>query len=412
MQGRLLVVASGWLAVAACFGGNQSGNLAATKLGDTSRPAERRSPLDELRAACGDGARTNAGLPVVRRMPYLQQVTTTSAMIGWVTMQPEGERVDVTLPDGTPVTSAPAVVQHSQQRSVGEKQMWAQVTGLEPDTVYCYRVANGAPLAAYTGFRTAPLASTTRPVRFLAFGDSGGGGNDQHELRDQMFDFPYDLIVHTGDIAYDSGTISEFEDNVFAVYDEIFRNVPFFPAAGNHEYKTNGGRPFRDVFALPGDSGEKWYSFDWGHVHFVALDTEADYATQARWLDEDLAANQLPWKIVYLHRPPYSSGDHGSDTRLRNILEPVLVKHGVQLVLSGHDHHYERMKPQKGVAHVLTGGGGRGTRSVGVSSFTAFSDEVIHFVYAEVGADELVLHAIDGTGVEFDSMVVPRQAAR
>jgi hypothetical protein len=109
-----------------------------------------------------------------------------------------------------------------------------------------------------------------------------------------------------------------------------------------------------------------------------------------------------------MHRPPYSSGVHGSDTGLRAKLAPVLEKHHVQLVLAGHDHDYERMKPQNGVSYVVTGGGGVGTRSVGTSSFTAFSSEVIHFVYVEVGADELVLHAIDATGQEFDSMVVPR----
>jgi 3',5'-cyclic AMP phosphodiesterase CpdA len=223
-----------------------------------------------------------------------------------------------------------------------------------------------------------------------------------------MYDFPYDLIVHTGDIAYDDGTIDQFEDNVFGVYHELFKHLPFSPAAGNHEYKTLQGAPFRDVFALPGDSGEKWYSHDWGRVHFAALDTEADYATQAAWLDRDLAATDRPWKIVYMHRPPYSSGHHGSDLALRNVLAPVLAKHDVQLVLAGHDHDYERMIPQAGTAYVVTGGGGRGTYDVGDSSFTAFSEEVIHFVYVEVGLDELVLHAIDAGGTEFDSLVVPR----
>lgn len=109
-----------------------------------------------------------------------------------------------------------------------------------------------------------------------------------------------------------------------------------------------------------------------------------------------------------MHRPPYSSGLHGSDIALRELIAPVAEKHHVQLVLAGHDHDYERMIPQHGVAYVVTGGGGKGTYDVGSSAFSAFSEEVIHFVYIEVGIDELVLHAIDATGVEFDSMVVPR----
>jgi hypothetical protein len=398
------------LLLVVCLGAcdrNQSGNVGATKLGDLTNQAVRGSPVEELRAACGDGAPTPAGA-VVQRTPYLQQVTTSSAMIGWVTTAPEGERVVVTTPAGDAVTTAPAVVQRSAQRSAGETQMWATLTGLEPDTIYCYALANGAPMTERIGMRTAPAATSSKPVRFLAFGDSGGGGNDQYQLRDRMFDVPYDLIVHTGDIAYDDGTIGEFEDNVFGVYADLFSSLPFFPAAGNHEYKTLQGAPFRDVFALPGDSGEKWYSYDWGRVHFAALDTEADYVTQAAWLDADLAASAAPWKIVYLHRPPYSSGNHGSDTRLRTLLAPVLEKHGVQLVLAGHDHHYERMIPQGGVAYVVTGGGGRGTYNVGTSSFTAFADEVIHYVYVDVGIDQLVLHAIDANGIQFDSTVVPR----
>ena len=129
--------------------------------------------------------------------------------------------------------------------------------------------------------------------------------------------------------------------------------------------------------------------------------------TGNHWLDEDLSTTDRPWKIVYMHRPPYSSGEHGSDAGLRAKLAPILEKHGVQLVLSGHDHDYERMVPQNGVQYIVTGGGGRGTRTVGSSSFTAFSEAVIHFVIVEVKLEELIVHAIDATGVEFDSVVVP-----
>jgi 3',5'-cyclic AMP phosphodiesterase CpdA len=283
------------------------------------------------------------------------------------------------------------------------------IDGLSPDTVYCYSIvdANG-PLSERIGFRTAPAPDSTAPVRFLAFGDSGGGGTDQRELAEQMYTLPYSMMIHTGDIAYDSGSIGEFEDTVFKMYAPLLSHIPFFPAAGNHEYRTLSAAPFRAVFSLPGDSGEKWYSYDWGRIHFAALDTEADYATQARWLDADLAATALPWKIVYFHKPMYSSGEHGSDTSLRNLLSPILEKHHVQLVLAGHDHDYERMIPQRGVQHIVTGGGGVGTRPVGTSAFTAFSEDVIHFVYADARPDELILHAIDATGSEFDSVIVPR----
>ncbi len=407
MQRRLLVVAL--LGLVGCDR-NESGHLAATHFGDLSHPAERGSPLAALTSACGDGALMPAGEAIVRR-PYLQQVTAGSAMVGWVSLAPPNEGIQMTAVDGTALTHALGVAQLGTLRSAGEKQVWAKLTDLAPDTIYCYALATDAPMSARTGMRTAPSPTSTKPIRFLAFGDSGGGGTDQYALAEKMLDVPYELIIHTGDVAYDDGSIQQFEDNVFGVYADIFKNIPFFPAAGNHDYGTMQGAPFRDVFALPGNPNAKWYSYDWGRIHFVALDTEADYETQAAWLDADLAASPLPWKIVYLHRPPYSSGNHGSDTSLRRVLAPIFEARHVQLVLAGHDHHYERTKPQNGVNYVVTGGGGRGVYSVGSSSFTAFSESVIHFSYVEVGVDELILHAIDGTGVEFDSLVVPREPA-
>jgi acid phosphatase type 7 len=387
---------------------NESGRLSAVA-GGTAPPAQRSSPVEALRAACDDGTRANAADGVLEREPYLQQVTASSAMFGWVMKPGEGGRVEIASAERSAVATVTGELQASSLRASTEHQWWARVDGLAPDTVYCYTVwAGGDRLTAPTGFRTAPAPDDPRAIRFLAFGDSGGGGSDQYALRDQMYTVPYDLMVHTGDLAYDSGTITAFDDNVFGVYSELLRSIPLFPAAGNHEYDTMQGAPFREVFALPGDSDEKWYSFDWGRVHFVALDTEADYAAQAAWLDDDLAASALPWKVVYLHKPPYSSGTHGSDTGLRTALAPVLQRHRVQLVLAGHDHDYERMAPQQGITYVVTGGGGVGTRSVGRSSFTAVSEDVIHFVYAEVTADELTLHAIDGTGVEFDSVAIAR----
>ena len=396
------IAAMGFAALTACD--NVSGHLDATKTGDTTHFAERGSPVDTLRAACGDDAPASANL---KRTPYLQQVGATGALLGWVTSAPANDTLVLTNPVGSALRSAPGVIEASALRSGDEKQMWSSLETLEPSTTYCYQLTNDAgAMTGRTGFRTAPSADSTEPVRFLAFGDSGGGTGDQWALREQMYTVPYDLMIHTGDVAYETGTIDQFEDNVFGVYADLFRNLPFFPAPGNHDYLTMKAAPFREVFNLPG--GEKWYSYDWGRVHFVALDTESDYRTQADWLDQDLAASTAPWKIVYMHKPMYSSGSHGSDTTLRAKLAPVLQQHGVQLVLSGHDHDYERMIPQGGVAYVVTGGGGIGTRSVGTSSFTAFAVDVIHLVYVEVGMDELVLHAIDATGREFDSMVVPR----
>lgn len=396
------------LGLAACTL-NESGNLASTYQADPSRLALRGSPVVELTAACGDAALTPRGEEVLARQPYLQQVTSTSALVGWVTSSPDGARVEVTRPDGAAVTTSAAEVEAGAAYKRGTSQMWSTLEGLEPATVYCYAVADATgALSSRIGFRTAPAADSTAPIRILALGDSGSEGSDQLALAEQMATVPYELMLNTGDVAYSSGTFQQIEDYVFGVYKDLMRHVPMVPVAGNHDYETDNGAPFRKVFALPGDSDERWYSYDWGRVHFATLDTEQDYAVQAEWLERDLAASKAPWKLVYLHRPLYSSGSHGSDLKLRAAIEPILERHGVQLLLAGHDHHYERTTPQKGVVHVVTGGGGRGTRETGVSSFSARSEAVIHFVYLDVGTDELVLHAIDGTGAEFDSVVIPR----
>lgn len=404
----IALIGLGCLGATACDP-NMTGNTGATHFGDATHPAERGSPLLALRDACGDGQSTPTGSEI-HRQPYLQQVTTTTAQIGWVTTQPDGEKVSI-MPaqDRARATTTQSEQQSVATRSAGEHQMWTQLVDLQPDTVYCYQPWDGTtPLNSATGFKTAPSADNEDVIHFIAFGDSGGGGAEQMDLREQMYQFPFELMIHTGDVAYDDGTIAQFEDNVFGIYAELFRNIPFYPAAGNHEYHTMQGAPFRDVFSLPAGGGEKWYSFDWGRIHFAALDTEDDYATQMAWLDADLAASNAPWKIIYMHHPPYSSGYHGSDTRLRQLLSPIVERHHVQLVLAGHDHSYERTKPMNGVEYIVTGGGGKGTYNVGASDFTAFSESVIHFVYADVGVDQMVLHAIDAAGTEFDSVIIPR----
>ena len=405
--------AIGLLAVlfaAACGGSaDESGILGATDMGDVSNPADRTSSVAKLDAACGTGAVTPAGSAIIRRSPYLQKVTTSSASVGWVSSAAGAQRVLVSLPDGTPIATGNAAPEAGALvRNAGENQMWAQLSSLAPNTVYCYSVEGDVgQLVARSGFKTAPAADSGVPVRFLAFGDSGPT-DDQLALSDQMNTVPADLILHTGDIADGGpGTVARFEDSVFAVYAGLFRSLPFFPAAGNHEYETTAdAAPFLSMFNLP--NNERWYSYDWGNVHFVALNTEASLAEQAAWLEADLAASKQPWKIVYCHRPPYSSGMHGSDMNVRSMLSPIFEKYDVQLVISGHDHNYERITAQNGVTYVVSGGGGTGTRSVSSSSFTAFAQRVINFTYGEIRGDTLTLHAIDGNGTEFDSLVLRR----
>jgi acid phosphatase type 7 len=404
------------LLLAATLGGcqsNQSGDLTATRFGDLSYALDPRGHEWGVEASCDPTPRPDPWRSQVWRRPYLQRATDVSAQVVWTAdLQLAGAEVAVTGPGGAPVLIAPAVRDDSARPATGAVQWTAALSGLEPDTTYCYQLLEAGGAVHGGRFRTAPRPGTGTPVRFVAIGDSGTGSADQRAVRDQLKSVPFDLMVHLGDIAYETGTAMQLERNFFEIYAELLEDVPVFPASGNHEYETDDAAPFREAFVLPENGGraglERWYAYDWGDVHFVVLDTERVGPLQAQWLDADQAANRLPWTIVYLHRPPYSSGEHGSHGDVRRFFVPLFVKHQVPLVLAGHDHDYERSKPLDGVTYLVSGGGGRGTRKVGRSSFTAFAESVCHFLYVTVAGDQLTVHAIDGTGQEFDSLQIRR----
>lgn len=384
------------------------GKLAATSTGDLSHALqERTAPTEELVAVCGDGELTLAGAERVDRRPYLQQVSATSALALFTLRQKEAApALTLTLPDGQALQKVRAERDPSDPSGL---QWIARFTGLEAGALYCYSLDG---LSARAGFRSAPLPFSDAAVRFVVLGDSGKQGPLQDAVRAQLDTVPFDLMLHTGDIVYGDGTQERYERDFFAKYADLLESVPVFPTSGNHDYQANRGAPYRQVFALPENGGpdgvERWYSFDWGDIHFVALDTEQIGSPQRAWLAADLARNKLPWTVVYLHRPPYSSGYHGSSEQARRAFSPLFEQHGVEVVFAGHDHDYERTRVIGGVTYVVTGGGGHSTRAVGHSSFTAFSEDVLHFVHAEVRGDRMLLHAIDATGREFDSARIDR----
>ena len=400
-------------ALVSTCGGNESGRLSAVGTGDVSAPALARIAPGDRDAGCAQLAAAGPVQGPLSRAPYLQRVTTHDAVVAWTSPGAASASVLVETPDGAPVGSFTAAIDNSAPLAGGVKQWTAAVTGLAPDTQYCYSIhQDGAPATAPASLRSAPAAGVGAPIQFLALGDSGGGGSDQRALLQQIETVSFDFIIHAGDIAYDNGTLWEFESKFFRVYAPLLASRPIFPASGNHEYGTYDALPFRQVFVLPENGGadgvERWYSYDWGDVHFVVLDTERTGAAQAAWLEADLAANKLPWTIVYGHKPPYSSAGR-NDGPFQQWFTPILEAHGVPLVLNGHDHHYERFKPVNGVTYVITGGGGRGVRELATPApNSAFAEPVIHLVVVSIAGDTLTLHAIDATGREFDSTVIHR----
>lgn len=413
-----------------CQGSDATRLLGANPPGDTSDPGETEpsafttqgmsasdasssdapssgaaSTLDELERACGPGALTLAGDQALDRYPYLQHVTATSAVVLFTTRDVGPAPVlQLKSPGGENLQSVQTEVDPADASG---RQRIAHIGGLEPNTLYCYILDDWL---SPVGFRTAPGASSDDAVRFIAFGDSGG--DRRVLLVPEMARSRFDLILHVGDIAYWDGSLGNFEVEFFDTYARLLAHAAIFPASGNHEYVTPDAVVYRQVFALPENGGpdgvERWFSYDWSSVHFIALDTERVGSAQASWLEADLSHNALPWTIVYFHRPPYSSGVHGGSRAVREAFNPLFERHGVQLVLSGHDHDYERTHPVGGVTYVVTGGGGYSLRRVGRSDVTAFSASAFHFLRGEVRRDELYLEAVDPSGATIDSTIIPR----
>jgi hypothetical protein len=304
----------------------------------------------------------------------------------------------------------------------------AALTGLTAGTTYTYDLRNNGidPTPGITdSFRTAP-AQGTGTVRLVAFGDSGNGSSAQQQIASAIGSQTFDFAVHTGDIAYSRGTYADFDAKFFPYYRTWLRSRAIFPSIGNHDDMTASATPYRTLFVLPRDgatatfpnNAERFYSVDYGPVHLICLDTEAAFLSSARrqeqleWLAADLQASQgQPWRIVFFHRPPYSSGaEHGSDLTVRQAFGPLFEQYNVQFVLNGHEHSYERTVPwrestnnaRQAVTYIVTGGAGGESYPVGRSAFTAFSRAVPHFVRMTISASSATLEAVGANGAVID----------
>jgi acid phosphatase type 7 len=248
---------------------------------------------------------------------------------------------------------------------------------------------------------------------FAVVGDSGSGGKGQLAVAALLGRLEPDLVLHTGDVVYPAGQERHYDRRFFAPYRNLIKTVPVFPVLGNHDVRKGNGAAFLENFHPPlGSPGstKRYYSFDWGNIHFVALNSElyhsdrgSDPEEQRDFLERDLATTRKNWRIVFLHRSPYGSSRHGGDEKVRENLEPLFVKHEVDLVFSGHDHVYERTVPIRGVTYVVSGGGGRRLYPAGNGELTASSVSAHHAVLVRVDCSRLLLEA-----VEVDGKVVDR----
>ena len=195
-------------------------------------------------------------------------------------------------------------------------------------------------------------------VRFAIIGDSGTGERPQFEVAQQMVtfrkDFPFDFVLMMGDNIYGSKTPEDFKRKFEDPYQTLrSAGVKFYACLGNHDHTAERlYKPFNM-------GGQRYYTFKNGNVQFFALDSNYMDPPQVEWLDRELSGSGATWKICFFHHPLYSHGKfHGSDVDLRARLEPMFVKYGVDVVLNGHEHVYERVVPQQGINYFVLGNSG------------------------------------------------------
>jgi predicted phosphodiesterase len=257
---------------------------------------------------------------------------------------------------------------------------------------------------------TLPNRSDT--LKFAIIGDSGTGSSSQYRVAKQLWDahakYPYEFVVMLGDNLYggngDKDYKKKFEDPYKPLLDS---KIKFYATLGNHD------NPNQRLYKLFNMNGERYYSFrPKPGVRFFALDSNYMDRPQLAWLEKELAASGSDWKIAFFHHPIYSSGGkHGSDLEMRRLLEPLFLKHGVDVVLAGHEHFYERIKPQNGIYYFISGGAAK-LRAGDVaprSELTAKGfDTGYHFILMELDKDALHFQAISDQSKTVDSGTLAR----
>jgi len=248
-------------------------------------------------------------------------------------------------------------------------------------------------------------------VRLAVIGDFGTGLQPQIETAQQMVKsraaFPFEFVLTVGDNLYTGSEPVDFDLDFAVPYKALLdAGVPFYATLGNHD-KTN--ERFYKPFNM---NGANYYAFTKGNVRFFALDSNYMDQRQTAWLETQLRnAGATDWKICFLHHPLYSSGRyHGPATDLRKVLEPMFVKYGVNVVLAGHEHVYERIVPQQGITYFTEGASGElRAGNLAPSAITAKGfDTDRTFLMIEIAGDDLYFQAVSRTGVAVDFGIIPR----
>jgi predicted phosphodiesterase len=263
---------------------------------------------------------------------------------------------------------------------------------------------------------TLKLPNKQDSVRFVVIGDTGTGTHQQLELAQVMLRyhqvFPFEFVLMMGDNMYGGEKAVDYKQKFENIYRPLLdQKVKFYAALGNHD---DSNQRFYEYFNM---EGQEYYHFKKGNVSFYSLNSNYMDKKQVDWLNEKLATDTTTWKIAYFHHPPYSSGGaHGSDTKLREIVEPIFVKHGVSVVFAGHEHFYERIKPQKGIYYFISGSGGKlrqGDVKEGSPLTEKAYDRDMSFMLIEINDKQMHFQVISRKGETVDGGVIsnPRKTS-
>ena len=278
-------------------------------------------------------------------------------------------------------------------------------------------LATGALIKPASLLGSGPVDSKTR---FAVLGDFGTGESDEYAIAAQMLEthhkMPLDLVISCGDNIYPNGSgryfVKHFEEPFAGLLKE---HVKFYVTLGNHDVEE--GRNDQLNYPLFNMNGSNYYTISRGNglVDFYMLDTTDCDATQLTWLENGLRTSRAIWKVAVMHHPLYSSAKrHGSDLRIRSLLEPLFTRYHLQVVFAGHDHVYERTKLQQGIQHFITGAGGkmrRGDINLKSGLLAASYDRDNSFMLVELDEKEMSFQSISEKGLVVDSGVIRQSAA-
>jgi predicted phosphodiesterase len=250
-------------------------------------------------------------------------------------------------------------------------------------------------------------------VRFLVMGDGGTGDREQYEVANQVVRFgsrfPFTLAIMLGDNIYGSERPQDYDKKFLRPYKALLdARVEFNAALGNHD------DPNQRYFKPFNLGGNRYRTFKKGNARFFVIDSNYLDPEQVKWLEKELSESGSDWKIAYFHHPLYTTARRGPEVELRAVLEPLFVKHGVDVVFTGHEHIYERMNPQKGIYYFTVGGAAKlrkGDTRPG-ALIAARYDRDRSFLIAEIAGDSLYFQAVSRKGAVVDKGVIARREAR